>query len=348
MTTRSLLSPRPLRPGDTLGVFTPSSPAYLDNPGLFENGIRNLEKLGFRVKLGSLTARRSGQGYRSGTGRERAAEFMELVHDPEVHGLMATIGGNNSSSLIPFLDFGAIRSSRKPIIGYSDVTSLHLAILKRAGLRTFYGPAVMCWFGEWPDGVAESSESFLDAVQRHVSGPRELVPPSRWSNHRRSWLDGAWRNQPREWKSQPGWKTLVPGEVTAPVVAANLNTLMTAAGTPDWPELDGRILLIEEMDAPLAREERSLRQLERIGAFDRIAGLIMSKPEVYDAQGAPFDLDALLMEIVADRPAFPIITRFDCGHTLPMLTIPQEVLLRIEAPELDGRPRITLLEPAVE
>ena len=65
-----VLLPHPLKPGDTLGVFTPSSPSYTENPELFQNGIRNLEKLGFKVKLGSLTKDFRSQGYRSGTAQD--------------------------------------------------------------------------------------------------------------------------------------------------------------------------------------------------------------------------------------------------------------------------------------
>ena len=164
-----IIRPKPLRPGATLGIFTPSSPGYIFNEGLFANGLESLKRLGFKIKLGKLTAARRTEGYRSGNPQERAEEFMQLILDPQVDGLMSTIGGQNSSSLIPYLDFAAIRKARKPFCGFSDVTSLHLAILKYAGLTTIYGPAVMCWFGDWPDGVPESSQWFLEAVSQHVS-----------------------------------------------------------------------------------------------------------------------------------------------------------------------------------
>lgn len=340
-----LIAAAPLNPGDTLGIFTPSVPCYLDNPGLFENGVRNLEKLGFRVKLGSLTKRRATQGYRSGTAQERAAEFMELVRDPEVKGLVATIGGANSNGMIPHLDFAAIRREAKVVCGYSDVTSLHLAILHYARLRTFYGPAVMTWFGEYPDGIPESEGSFLDAVRNHRAGTRALVPPVRWSNHRRKWDNGDWMNLPREWKASQGWFTLNPGRASGPVIAANLNTLLTAAGTPYFPELRDKILLIESMDAPFAMEERLLYQLKLMGVFDGLAGLIVGKPEWPDAGGATFSHEDLIREAVGARP-YPIITQFDCGHTVPMLTLAQMTPLEIVA-EGSFRTHVKVLEPMV-
>lgn len=123
--SKIIVNPRFLKPGDTIGIFTPSSPSYVDNPELFENGIKNLSELGFKIKLGSLTKARANEGYRSASPQKRAEELMELILDSEVSGVISTIGGYNSSSMIPFLDFKAIRKSRKVFCGYSDVTSLH-------------------------------------------------------------------------------------------------------------------------------------------------------------------------------------------------------------------------------
>ena len=343
--TRPLLAPRRLRPGDTIGVFTPSAPGYAWGPELFDTGVRTLQTLGFEVKLGSLTAARRVQGHRSGTPRERADELMELVADDRVQGLVATIGGSNSSSLIPYLDFDRIRHARKVICGFSDVTSLHLATLRHAGLRTLYGPALMTWFGEWPGGDAVSIASWSDAVVDN-RGERVVAPPARWSNHRRRWDNGDWKTRPREWRPNPGWQALSPGVVEAPIVAANLNTLVSAAGTPHWPDLDGVVLLIEEMDAPLARTERHLRHLQLLGVFDQIAGLIFSKPEVPDEDASPLGYAGLLAEIVGAR-AYPIVSDFDCGHTLPMITVPERVRVRVSAAAA-GPVEFRFLEPACE
>ncbi len=260
-----MIKPFALRTGDTIGIFTPSSPGYVQNFGLFENGIKNLEKMGFKVKLGTVTKERKSQGYRSATPRERASEMMDLIEDPEVKGLVATIGGMNSSSLIPFLNFERIKETRKVICGFSDITSLHLSIAKYSGLRTFYGPTVMCWFGDWPDGILESTDSFLQAVVLHQSGIRQFEVPKRSSNHHRRWDNDDWKTITREWNENEGWRTLSAGRVVAEVVPAGLNTLMSSCGTDYFPDLKGRILLFEDMDAPQSRTERSLLNLPRFG-----------------------------------------------------------------------------------
>ena len=319
-----------LRRGDCLGIFTASAPSYSVCEDLYLNGLKNLERIGFRIKEGSLTRTRGNQGYRSGTAEERAAEFMELILDPEVKGLIATIGGSNSSSLIPYLDFDLIRASRKVICGFSDITSLHMAILKKSGLQTFYGPAVMCWFGDWPDGDLQSIAWFQEATMSAQASQRTITAPQTWSNHMRSWTNGDWKNLPREWKPNDGWKILQEGEAEGPILAFNLNTLLTAAGTDYWPDLTGCVLLLEDMDAPQSRTERHLRQLSLMGAFDQIKGLIVSKPEVYNGQMAPFSYADLIKEQVGPRP-YPIVIDFDCGHTLPMITIPQRNRVRLIA-----------------
>ncbi len=327
-----LVRPPALLPGDTVGVFAPSSPTHVQMRDKYEHGLDVLRRLGYRVKEGPLTASRTAQGYRSGTPQARAAELMELWLDPSVRAVISTIGGSNSASLIPYLDFSAMRATPKVLCGYSDVTSLHLAFLARAGVSTFYGPAVLPSFAEWPDMLPETRDSFLAAVSRVEGAPRMLEPPRRWSNHARSWAgaEGPWKTEPRHFEENAGWRCLRAGEVRAPVLVANLNTLCSNAGTDVFPALDGWILVVEEMDAPMSRVERNLRQLERIGVFDRVAGLVMGKPEFFRDEGAPFSMDELLLEIVGDRE-MPIVSGFDCGHTHPMLTIAQGAELSLVA-----------------
>jgi muramoyltetrapeptide carboxypeptidase len=326
-----ILTPPALRQGNRVGVFTPSWPAHLLFPEKYQHGLGALRKLGFDVVEGALTGSRLSEGYRTGSAQERADEFMRLILDPRVHALIATIGGLNSASLIPYLDFDAIRARPKVVCGYSDITSLHLAILRFSGVRTFYGPAVINSFGEWPDVLEFTRVSFLDAVSDPHAAPRVLVPPKEWSNHFRDAQTDAWRTESRQYHPNAGWKALRAGTATGHVIVANLETLLAAAGTAYFPDLDGKILMIEDYNASLGLEERAFRQLERMGAFDVIIGLVVGKPERSDLQGAPFTYDDLVLEIVGSQRSFPIITNFDCGHTHPMLTIAEMTRITLSA-----------------
>jgi muramoyltetrapeptide carboxypeptidase LdcA involved in peptidoglycan recycling len=310
------------------------------------HGLSVLQGLGFEVVEGALTRAASAQGYRSGTPRARADELMELFDDASIEAIFTTIGGSNSSSLIPHLDFDLIRQNPKIFCGYSDVTSLHLAILARTGLSTFYGPAVVPSFGEWPTILPETLASLLAALRITEVAQRELSAPAEYSRHVRNARTDAWRTEPRRFEPNPGPRTVFPGTVEAPALIANLNTLVTAAGTDYFPELDGRVLVIEEMNAALSEEERDLRHLQLLGVFERIAALVIGKPEAYSQEDAPFDYEDLVREIVQERAGVPVVMDFDCGHTMPMLTLAQETRLRVEAPQHE-RPRLYLCEAMV-
>ena len=140
--------PAKLRPGDTIAVFSPSSPATATAAARYRRGKEYLEAKGFRFLEGSLTGRRDF--YRSGTIRERAEEFNALVRDPNVRCIMAAIGGNNSNSLLPYLEYEGLCKDPKIIVGYSDVTALlrhtrdvvymddgELAVITAEGIRIY-------------------------------------------------------------------------------------------------------------------------------------------------------------------------------------------------------------------
>lgn len=346
----NLVRPPALRPGDTIGICTPSYPAHVRFRAKYLHGVAELRRLGFRVVEGDLTARATAQGPRSGTPRERADEINALFANRDIRAIITSIGGANSSSLVPYLDFASVRANPKVFCGYSDVTSLHLAFLRHAGLATFYGPAVMPSFGEWPETLPETADSFLDAVMRHRAGPRELVAPRRWSRHVRSALTEAWCTEPRRWEEGAGWRTLRAGTAEGPSLVVNLNTMLANAGTEVMPDFDGRILFIEEMASSPSRAERAFRHLAAIGVFAKVAGLVWSRVEDWSAEDGPVPVEELLLEAIrgglGHEPGFPVVTDFDCAHTVPMLTIAQGVRVRLEAPA--GRePRVTLLEAAV-
>jgi muramoyltetrapeptide carboxypeptidase len=340
------IKPRALQRGDTIGVFTPSLPANVLFREKYLHGLSELRRLGFRVVEGELTRAGTSEGYRSGSPQERADEFMRLILDPNVRALVATMGGHNSASLIPYLDFDAIRTHAKIVCGFSDITSLHLASLRFAGLRNFYGPTIVTSFGEWPHVLDDTRDSFLSAVSDPTSAPRPLTPPAQWSDHFRDATTGAWRTEPRRYNENPGWRALCPGIAIGPAIVANLETLLAAAGTPYFPDLGGKVLVIEELSAPHSLEERAFRQLERMGIFDAIAGLIVGKPERSDQQGAPFSYEQLILEVVGSTRRFPIITNFDCGHTHPMLTIAEMTEVSMHA-TTGFDTRVIIQEPMV-
>ncbi len=338
------IRPKALNRGDVVGVFSPSWPAHILIREKYESGIKTLTKLGFKIKEGFLTQKSISQGYRTGTAQERAKEFMDLIIDVNVKCIISIIGGHNSSSLLPYLDFSAIRQNPKIICGYSDMTSIMLSILTQSGLRCFYGPAIAPSFGE-PNNKY-TIKSFIDSVTDKKNTNRFLYPPEYWSNHFIDASNQNWQNINRNFQKNEGWKILNNGTVEANVIPVNLDTFLRLAGTKYFPNLENKILMIEEADASYNKFERNLSHLKLIGVFEYISGLIISKPEKADRCGANFTLEELILEFIGKDLNIPVISNFDCGHTFPMITLQQNIKVKIIA-EKDNPISIQLLESMV-
>ena len=116
---------RKLKDDITIGVFSSSSPISATVPVRYERGVKYLESKGYKIINGQLY--RKKDNYRSGTIQERAQEFNQLLYNEDVQILMASIGGNNTNSILPYIDYEYLKKHPKIIIGYSDVTALLLA-----------------------------------------------------------------------------------------------------------------------------------------------------------------------------------------------------------------------------
>jgi muramoyltetrapeptide carboxypeptidase LdcA involved in peptidoglycan recycling len=331
------LIPPPLKKNATWGIFSPSTPGAAIYENIYQQGVNQLREMGFQIKEGFLTASRANQGYRSGSPQDRAREFMELYLDPEVTALMAVLGGTSTSSLIPYLDYEAIRRQPKIVCGFSDVTALHLALLHHSNLATFYGPSVVRSLGR-NYFLEETLKSFLETMVA-PSAARTLKAPEEW-------IAAPLKAQAPVSHGQGGWEGINTGEAEGPLLAVNLNTLLRSAGTEIFPDLTGHILFIEEMNLPFAKFERNFRQLERMGVLNKTAGLVISKPEILDSQGAPFSFKDLILEILSDtlktRANYPVIMNFDAGHTYPQITLRQRSACKIKV-SLRDAPEITIL-----
>lgn len=117
---------RRLRQGDSIGIFSPSSPITNTVPIRFRRVKEYLEHKGFKIVEGKLTGK--ADYYRSGTIKDRAEELNDLIRNPNIQCIMSTIGGMNSNSILPYLDYDAFRHNPKIVIGYSDVTAILLAL----------------------------------------------------------------------------------------------------------------------------------------------------------------------------------------------------------------------------
>lgn len=131
--------------------YSPSSPATYNAPRRFQRAKEYLGNKAFKLFAGRLTGKKDF--YRSGSIEEREEELNELIRNPEVKCIMFVIGGSNSNSILPYIDYKTFKENPKIMIGYSDITTILLAIYTKTGIKTFYGPALIPSFGEFPPYV---------------------------------------------------------------------------------------------------------------------------------------------------------------------------------------------------
>lgn len=314
-----------LHRGDTIGVFSPSSPATAFAKKRYERAKAFMRDKGFRIKEGKLTG--MSDGYRSGSIAERADEFNELLHDPEVTCVMSAIGGANSNSILPYIDYEYFKAHPKVVIGYSDVTAILLAIYAKTGISTYYGPAMVASFGEFPPFVENTYDYFEDLLVKELVLPYSFRTPEEWTDEYLPWED-----QERGKKGSANRLVTVNGGIaTGRLIGGNLNTMQGIWNTEFMPTIQsGDILLIEDSLKDAATIERSFALLKCSGVFDRIGGLILGKHEKFDSLGTGRKPYEILNEVMGDVE-FPVLAEFDCCHTHPMLTVPIGSQVQLDA-----------------
>ncbi|PSW16320.1 LD-carboxypeptidase [Photobacterium rosenbergii] len=308
--------PPPLKRGDTIGFFSPSSPATCFAPKRYERATAFLQQKGFNLKAGNLTGK--SDYYRSGTIQARAEELNTLIRDPDVRCIISTIGGSNSNALLPYIDYDALRQDPKIIIGYSDVTALLLGIYAQTGLVTFYGPALVASFGEFPPLVDETFDSFEAMLCQQQSLPYNYVMPEHWTDVKIDWESQSEAKQTQ----RNDWQFNGKGGIKGRVVGGNLNTMTGIWGSSYMPEIrQGDILLIEDSLKGIETVERSFSHLKLSGVFDKVSAIVLGKHELFDDKSTGRQPLDVLMEVLNGQ-AVPILNGFDCCHTHPMLVTP--------------------------
>ncbi|MGN7454920.1 S66 peptidase family protein [Paenibacillus pasadenensis] len=305
-----MLRPPALKPGDTVGIPALASPG---DPAQIEAASRQLERLGLRVRLGRTVSLR--RGYLAGSDEERADELMEMFADPSISGIVCARGGYGTARIADRLDYGVIRAHPKAFWGYSDITFLHAAIGRLAGLVTFHGP-MMIDLQEQPAGSGGFDHARPHPVT--LEAYRQLLAPRR----------------PQLGEEHGPLRPIVPGEASGPVVGGNLTLIVSTLGTRYELDTRGRLLLLEDIDEEPYRVDRMLMQLRQAGKLDDAAGIVVG--DFHNCgpakRKASLSLDEVLQEHlgVAGKPA---LAGFRIGHGSPQLAVPLGVEARLSTAE---------------
>lgn len=306
-----------------IGFFSSSTPITAISPNRFARAKEFLQKKGITLVAGNLTDK--SDFYRSGTIEQRAAEINQLIHDDSIDILMATIGGMNSNSVLPYIDYNYLQQHPKTIVGYSDATALLLAVKTQApACRVLYGPALVASFGEFAPIVDETWGDFLKIIQNETA---TIQAPQQWTDEQLNW---EYFDHPKQMIPNAWGYTKTP-ILEGKIVGGNLNTMTGIMASKYFPKFTkDDLLFIEDAEKDAAIIERSFAMLKVAGIFEQVKGIVLGKHALFDdlkSNRRPIDI---LTEVLGESD-LPIIYDYDSCHTVPMMTTPIGAWARIDA-----------------
>lgn len=304
-----LVKPNRIKKGATLGLVAPGSPIYSSSQ--FDAMLDNLKGLGYSLKLGNHV--KDKKGYLAGEDKDRAQDVMDMFLDSEVDAILCTRGGWGCNRILPLLDFEMIKSNPKPFIGFSDITSLHMAIQKKSGLVTFHGPVGK---SEWTELTVDAWEEVL------IKGEQvKFITPN----------------------DQEDSYTINSGVASGRLLGGNLTVLSSMVGSEYLPDFKGAILFLEDIGEDVYRIDRMLTQLKLAGILDQINGFVFGKCTDCFAG----DNSLTLKEVFEDHISLLDIPAYYgamISHEEDNITLPIGVQATIDATDKS----IRLLEPGVK
>ncbi len=302
--------PPRLRPGDVVGIVSPSSPVAPESDARLHTGVCALEALGLRVRVGDHVF--APGSYSAGTPESRARALMETWHDPQVRMVLMSQGGQTANGLLDGLDYAAFARDPKVFMGMSDGTTLVNALAVRAGIVTFHGPDLLFGFGRpMRAEVVDQCVSVLFDAR-----PASLVTGS-MGVHRE-------------------------GHASGPLVGGHINILLATMLAGYGPVFDESVLFLEGTH-PIDELDRMFTVLRLRGVFDRIAALVLghfSGPALPDSVGGSVPELALR---VCSPYDFPIVELTDLGHHVDNIVVPLGVRATVDTHDRS----LALDEPAV-
>jgi muramoyltetrapeptide carboxypeptidase len=321
-----LLRPRALRPGDLVVIASLSGPlpaAYEPN---VERTVVVLERMGFRVRRAPLLEVGRQRWWSAATPAEIAREFNGLLRDPEVRAIIASDGGQTALGYLDLIDLEAIRADPKPILGYSDISLLHLVLYARTGLVGFHADMAVPGFGHsWQAATTARQAELENLYSRLLTGtePIGALP------------------------STPTWECWRPGRAEGRLIGGVINRIVLAQATPyalplEW--FDGAVLFWEELGGLASYVWSNLQVMRHAGILDRISGMVVGIPSRIGGlePGASPTLAEIVLDVLGDRD-IPVLGNVEFGHAGPNLPMPVGIRVGLDA----GERTLSLLEPAV-
>lgn len=304
-----LIKPKMLKPGDTVGVIAPST--AVSDPDDYRRAKEALDYFGLKMKLGDHV--QHGNGYKTRSINERLIDLHKFFADDEINAVIAIRGGYGSPQILDGIDYDLIKKHPKIFLGYSDITAMHLAIFKKAGLITFHGPVLLSAFSNYtidyfkralfsaePIGVAENSKD--------KNTFREVFPI----------------------------RTLSGGKASGRLVGGNLSLICSTLGTQYEIDTKDRILFIEDVGEEPYRIDRMLTHLKLANKLHSAKGIVVGycKDCDYSNLQSSRIWDPSLGEVldnIIGSLGIPAIYGLTIGHTSNQITLPLGVMAELDA-----------------
>lgn len=250
------------------------------------------------------------EGYLAGSDAERLRDLHEAFADDSIDAIFCLRGGYGSPRLLDGIDFELLRRHPKPFVGYSDITALHLAIIRYAGFVTFHGPMLNA------DLLGNKQPPTETSLLRMLSGqqPPVLEHPAAWP-----------------------LTTIAPGCASGRLLGGNLSMICAVMGTAFELDSEDIILFIEDVNEPLYRVDRLLTHLRLAGKLERLRGVLVGDVAGVDVAA----LERLLTQELGGL-GIPVLAGWRSGHCDPNLTLPMGAQVRLDADR-----QLLVLEQAV-
>ncbi len=323
---KKLIKPDRLKKGDTVAAISISGGRAGDSDMLwrYQLGKRRLEDI-FELHVIETPNALKGKDFLYHNPQARAKDLMWALQNPDVKGIIANMGGDDSYRLLPYLDFESIRANPKIMMGYSDITTL-CCCFTYAGIMSYYGPNLLTPIAQ-PVRLDEYTRNAIDKALFSGQIIGKVEPCA-------SYTPIEWKDKPGNeivWHKNAGYKLIQgSGKVTGRLMGGCMGPLQQIMGAPVYPKKSvwkGGILFIENSSpygSPLAALH-AWRAFAASGALEGANGLITGD---LNEEETGILLKFLREEV--HREDLPVLTNVDFCHRTPMTVLPIGAMAEID------------------
>ena len=300
---QQLKLPDAVHSGDEVGIIAPASPIKTD---FLLEGLQYLQRIGYKgvpsINLGCRTH------HVAGSSQARLDDFHQMFFNPDIKAVFAARGGYGSAHLLGKLDYSLLARNSKLLVGYSDITTLQLALWHKIRMHSISGPMLAVEMAR-PNSINEPL--FKNILSGTLPKVNELMS---------AYLDDGNISFLRR-------NNIVRGRL----LGGTLSVISSMIGTPFLPDFKNAILIIEEHGERIYRLDRYLTQLRLAGIFDQISMVVIGKLILPDQRENPL-LPTFISNFFADD-SFPVVLNFRYGHSPQSFIFPQGVEIEFNLPD---------------